>query len=46
MHHLYSGGAIMDDGRYQGMDLLCPLRSFLDVTPQGRGDFRPRRSYE
>jgi predicted dithiol-disulfide oxidoreductase (DUF899 family) len=46
LRHFYSGGAIMDDGGYRGMDLLSPLWSFLDVTPQGRGDFMPRRSYE
>jgi predicted dithiol-disulfide oxidoreductase (DUF899 family) len=28
------------------MDLLMPFWSFLDLTPEGRGDFMPKRSYE
>jgi predicted dithiol-disulfide oxidoreductase (DUF899 family) len=27
------------------MDALSPFWSFLDLTPEGRGDFMPRRSY-
>jgi predicted dithiol-disulfide oxidoreductase (DUF899 family) len=27
------------------MDLLSPFWSFLDLTPEGRGDFMPKRSY-
>jgi predicted dithiol-disulfide oxidoreductase (DUF899 family) len=27
------------------MDLLSPFWSFLDLTPEGRGDFLPKRSY-
>jgi predicted dithiol-disulfide oxidoreductase (DUF899 family) len=32
-------------GEFRGMDLLSPFWSFLDLTPEGRGDFFPKRSY-
>jgi predicted dithiol-disulfide oxidoreductase (DUF899 family) len=32
-------------GEFRGMDLLSPLWNFLDLTPEGRGDFMPRRAY-
>ena len=44
--HFYSAGAFMAEGHFRGMDLLSPLWSFLDLTPEGRGDFMPQRSYE
>ncbi len=43
--HFYSGGAIMAEGQYRGMDLLSPLWNFLDLTPEGRGDFMPQLGY-
>lgn len=43
--HFYTGGAMMGDGHYRGMDLLMPLWNFLDLTRQGRGDFFPRIGY-
>ena len=45
VRHTYSGSAVMGDGQYRGMDFLSPLWNFLDLTPGGRGDFMPRRSY-
>jgi len=44
--HTYSVSADFAPGHYRGMDLLSPFWSFLDLTPEGRGDFMPRRSYE
>ncbi len=46
IRHFYSGGAETDDGGFRGMDLLSPLWSFLDLTPEGRGDFMPRKAYD
>lgn len=46
IRHAYTGGASYDNGKYRGMDLLCPVWNFFDLTPEGRGDFFPRRSYE
>lgn len=45
VRHFYSGGAETDDGGFRGMDLLSSFWSFLDLTPEGRGDFMPRKSY-
>ncbi len=44
--HFYSGSAYLSEGHWRGMDLLSPFWHFLDLTPAGRGDFMPRRSYE
>lgn len=44
LHH-YSACALMAPGQLRGMDLLSPFWSFLDLTPEGRGDFMPKRSY-
>jgi predicted dithiol-disulfide oxidoreductase (DUF899 family) len=43
--HFYSGSALLSDDRFRGMDLLCPLWNVLDLTPEGRGDWIPRRHY-
>ena len=43
--HAYSGCAMMGDGHFRGMDLLSPFWSFLDLTPEGRGDFFPSLQY-
>jgi predicted dithiol-disulfide oxidoreductase (DUF899 family) len=43
--HFYTGGALMADGHFRGMDLLSPVWSFFDLTPQGRGDWWPSLSY-
>ena len=32
-------------GQLRGMDLLSPFWNFLDLTPEGRGEFMPKRSY-
>lgn len=44
--HSYSVCANFGEEQYRGMDLLSPFWHFLDLTPEGRGDFMPRRSYE
>jgi len=44
--HFYSGGAIMNDGHYRGMDLLTPVWNFFDLLPEGRGDWFPSLSYD
>ena len=43
--HTYSVNADFGPGQLRGMDLLSPFWSFLDLTPEGRGDFFPKRSY-
>ena len=45
VRHFYSGGAILGPGEYRGMDLLSPLWHFLDLTPEGRGDWDPSLAY-
>jgi predicted dithiol-disulfide oxidoreductase (DUF899 family) len=43
--HFYTQGALMAPGHWRGMDLLSPVWSFLDLTPEGRGEWMPRRRY-
>jgi predicted dithiol-disulfide oxidoreductase (DUF899 family) len=43
--HFYTQCAIMAEGHWRGMDLLSPVWNFLDLTPEGRGDWMPKRSY-
>lgn len=45
VRHFYTGCAFMGEGHFRGMDLLSPVWNFLDVTPEGRGDFMPAREY-
>ena len=45
VRHFYSGCAMLSEGEFRGMDLLCPFWHFLDLTPEGRGDFMPQKSY-
>ncbi len=46
VRHFYSGSADLETGGpFRGMDLLSPFWNFLDLTPEGRGDFLPKRSY-
>jgi predicted dithiol-disulfide oxidoreductase (DUF899 family) len=42
--HFYSVCAFGPDGGRM-MDLLSPVWNFFDLTPEGRGEFMPRRSY-
>jgi predicted dithiol-disulfide oxidoreductase (DUF899 family) len=44
--HFYTGAAFMTQEHFRGMDLLSPVWNFLDLAPDGRGDFFPRLSYE
>ena len=44
--HTYSACAELAEGQARGMDLLSPFWHFLDLTPEGRGDFFPQRSYD
>ena len=44
--HCYTGGAMLGEGHFRGMDLLSPFWNFLDLTPEGRGDFTPRLDYD
>ena len=41
VRHVYTCGAVMGEGEYRGMDLLSPVWHFLDLLPQGRGDWNP-----
>jgi predicted dithiol-disulfide oxidoreductase (DUF899 family) len=43
--HFYSQSAWLGGNEFRGMDLLNPLWHYLDLTPEGRGDFFPKRSY-
>jgi predicted dithiol-disulfide oxidoreductase (DUF899 family) len=43
--HFVSTCAMLADGQFRGMDLLSPLWNFLDLTPEGRGDWMPRVEY-
>lgn len=43
--HFYSQSAWYGGQEFRGMDLLSPVWNFLDVTPDGRGDWMPRRQY-
>ena len=45
VRHTYTGAAFYSTGQYRGMDLLSAFWSFLDLTPDGRGDFFPSVSY-
>ena len=44
--HFESICAMLPDGGFRGMDLLSPLWNFLDLTPEGRGDWMPRVEYD
>ena len=43
--HTYSQCAWLGEAGFRGMDLLSPLWHYLDLTPEGRGDFMPSKSY-
>ncbi|NNL67522.1 MAG: DUF899 family protein [Myxococcales bacterium] len=43
--HFYSQSADLGPDGFRGMDLLNPLWHFFDLTPEGRGDFFPSKSY-
>lgn len=43
--HAYSQSAWYGGEEFRGMDLLSPVWHFLDLTPDGRGDWMPRREY-
>jgi predicted dithiol-disulfide oxidoreductase (DUF899 family) len=46
VHHRYSAHPRMaDDIDERGIDLLTPVWSLLDLTPQGRGDWYPTLDY-
>jgi predicted dithiol-disulfide oxidoreductase (DUF899 family) len=44
--HSTSVCALMTPEHNRGMDLLSPFWSFLDLTPEGRGEFMPKLAYE
>ena len=41
IRHFYSQSALMGDDKGRGMDLLSPVWNYLDLTPDGRGDWFP-----
>jgi predicted dithiol-disulfide oxidoreductase (DUF899 family) len=46
IRHCYTGHPWMaDDVNQRGLDLLCPVYNFLDLTPQGRGDWYASLDY-
>ena len=46
LRHFYSASAIMKENEYRGLDLFTPVWNFLDLTPDGRGDWHPGVQYE
>jgi len=44
--HRYTGGAHIGGDHWRGLDLLSPLWHFLDLTPEGRGDWMPQLDYD
>ena len=46
VRHAYSGGALLGEGQYRGLDLMVPVWHVLDLTPEGRGDWLPRLAYD
>lgn len=44
--HRYTGHAQLGEGHWRGLDLLSPVWNFLDLTPEGRGDWMPQLDYE
>ena len=44
--HFTSSCAMLAEGHSNGMDLLSPFWNFLDMTPEGRGDFFPSTQYK
>ena len=45
VRNFYTGGAIMSEGEYRGMDLLSPVWNYYDLLPAGRGEWNPKLSY-
>lgn len=45
VRHYYTGGAMMGDDNYNGMDMLNPVWNLLDLLPEGRGDWMPGLAY-
>ncbi len=43
--HFYSQSADLGEAGFRGMDLLTQVWSFLDLTPQGRGEWFPSKTY-
>ena len=41
----WSGGAHLAGDHWRGVDLLSPIWHFLDLTPEGRGDWMPSLDY-
>ncbi len=39
--HFYSQSALLGQNEFRGMDLLSPVWSYLDLTPNGRGEWYP-----
>jgi predicted dithiol-disulfide oxidoreductase (DUF899 family) len=44
--HFYSQSAFLGEAGFRGMDLLSPIWHFLDLTPGGRREFFPAKSYD
>jgi len=46
LRHFTSVSAFYGEPGFRGMDLLSPFWHFLDLTPEGREDFFPRKAYD
>ena len=46
LRHFYSAHPrLAEDVKERGLDLICPLWTLFDLTPQGRGDFYAKLEY-
>ncbi len=43
IRHLYTSQGSLEFGHHRAMDLLTPVWNFLDLLPEGRGDWMPSR---
>ena len=42
IRHFWTGGAIMAEVQYRGLDLLSPVWNLYDLLPEGRGEWMPK----
>ena len=45
IRQFYTGGAIMGEGEYRGLDLYSPVWNLFDLLPGGRGEWFPKLEY-
>jgi predicted dithiol-disulfide oxidoreductase (DUF899 family) len=45
IRHFWTGGAIMAEEQYRGLDLFSPVWNLYDLLPEGRGEWMPKHQY-